>query len=53
MKNKINKNELLKLPLRKWSEESIYDGIIILPTRKKHDSGFTLMAIIGIIGDEP
>jgi hypothetical protein len=53
MKEKIKKGELLNLPVRQWSEESIYEAVLIVPTGKKHDSGFTLMAIIGIVDDEP
>jgi len=47
------KRELLKLKERDWQQKSIYDSIVIVPTRTKHDSGFTLMAIIGIRNGKP
>lgn len=41
------RDELLTLPLKPWSEIKVYESIIIVPTRHKHNSGWRLMAIIG------
>lgn len=40
--------ELLKLPRRKWDEETIYHSVAVINTRRKHDSGWAWMAIIGL-----
>jgi hypothetical protein len=40
--------ELRKLPLADCKAKTIYDSIILVNTRKKHDSGYALMAIIGL-----
>lgn len=40
--------DLLKLPERKWDEEAIYSSIAIINTKRKHDSGWALMAIVGL-----
>lgn len=50
---KLNRKELLNLPTRNWSVTSTYDSICIVNTGKKHDSGFAVMAIVGIINFEP
>lgn len=47
------KSELLKLPERDWKSDTVYDYLLIVPTRLKHDSGFACIAVIGCIGDEP
>ena len=41
------KEELLTLPRKPLSEERIYKYIMIVPTKRKHDSGWRLMALIG------
>lgn len=41
------RKELLALPQKPFSEERIYEYIIIVPTRRKHESGWRLMALIG------
>lgn len=46
--NGWKKEDLLNLPRREWSEESTYDSILILPTGETHDSGWQMMAIIGV-----
>lgn len=43
--------ELLKLPRRdkfKIIKRSIYNSIAVINTKRKHDSGFALMALIGL-----
>lgn len=49
----MNKKELLNLSERKWDNPSVYDSILLVPTGKKHDSEWMVIAIIGIIGNEP
>ena len=41
------KDELLKLPTRDWTATSTYDCVLLVNTKKKHDSGFNLFAVIG------
>ena len=41
------KKELLSLPVRDFRESSIYSSVLLVPTRKMHDSGFNLFAVIG------
>lgn len=43
----VKKKELLSLPQRKWDIETEYDFVLIVPTGKKHDSKYGLIAIIG------
>lgn len=45
--------DLRNLPVRKWDEESLYSSILVIPSGKKHESGFALMYIIGMNGDTP
>lgn len=44
----FKRKDLLKLPVREWGKASEYDSIVLVPTGKKHDSGFALIAIVGI-----
>lgn len=45
---------LLALPHRKWDDESPrYDSLLIVSTGKKHDSGWAMMAIIGVRKQTP
>lgn len=39
--------ELRGLPVRKWDETKTYTSIAVIPSGKKHDSGWALMYIIG------
>ena len=44
-----SKKKLLKSPVRKWDDTSnTYDSILLVPTGKKHESGFMHIAIIGV-----
>jgi hypothetical protein len=47
---KRKKKDLLKLPVRDVTVEAIYDSVLLVPTGKKHDSGFMMIAVIGCIG---
>lgn len=44
----IRRDDLLKLPCRAWDAAKTYDFLYIVPTRKKHDSGYSLIAIVGV-----
>lgn len=45
--NTMSRKELMALPVRPWDKESLYDSVAIITTRRKHDSGWACMAIIG------
>ena len=49
--NKASRTGLLKAKERNWQEKSTYKDIFVVPTRKKHDSGWMLMAIVGVLPD--
>jgi hypothetical protein len=51
--NAWTRTELLNLPERAWAAETDYDSIMVLSTRRKHDSGWAIMAIIGVRGGHP
>lgn len=44
---KINTKILRSLPHRKWDEVKSYDHLYILSSGKKHDSGYSLINVIG------
>jgi len=46
--NQWGRTELLNLPRRKWDKESEYSSLLLLSTRRKHDSGWAMIAIIGV-----
>ncbi len=41
------RKELLALPERDWDKETIYDSIAVVPSGKKHDSGYAEIVIVG------
>lgn len=43
----LTRKQLLNLPERNWDEVKEYSAVIVVPTGKKHDSGYALMAIVG------
>ncbi len=51
--NQWSHAELMALPHRQWDMNSSYDSVLIVSTRKKHDSGWAMMAIIGIRKNQP
>ena len=53
MKSKIKAKDLLKLPEREWDKKSIYSTICVVNSRKKHSSGYTIMAIVGMKNLQP
>ena len=46
--SKFTRKILLSLPRRDWKTPKEYDHLLIVPTGKKHDSGWALIAIVGI-----
>ena len=52
--NKWTRAELLALPDREWGRPTpTYDSILVLPTKRKHDSGWGMMTIIGVTNTQP
>ena len=49
----MKRKELLSLPVKPWKEDRIYDSILIVPTRRKHDSGYMAIAVVGCIKGVP
>lgn len=44
----VSRKDLEAAPERNWQEESTYSSIYLLPTKKKHDSGWHLICIVGV-----
>lgn len=51
--NQWSRDELMKLPVRAWDADSEYDSLLTISTRRKHDSGWAMMAIIGVVDSQP
>lgn len=49
----VRRKDLLALPVRKWNEATIYDSVYLVPTGRKHDSGYSLIAIVGVTDGKP
>lgn len=47
------RKEFEALPYREWNEEIVCDSLVILPTRRMHDSGFRCMDFVAIRGNKP
>lgn len=46
--DKYGKRELLNLPQRPWHiKESKYDGLLLISTKRKHDSGYCNFGVAG------
>ena len=46
--DKYGKRELLNLPQRPWNTDSSrYDGLLLVSTKRKHDSGYCNFAVVG------
>jgi len=46
-------NELKKLPFKDWKETKRYNQILIIRSGKKHDSGWSIIYIIGCKDNKP
>ena len=51
--NNITRKELLELPRQKEDSDCLYNSIIVVKTRKMHDSGYNIMVIVGVINHIP
>jgi len=51
--NEISRAELLALPTRNWQSSSNYDSIMLLHSRRKHDSGWGIIYVIGVNKGKP
>ncbi len=49
----VKVSELRKLPLKDWREVKRYNQILIIKGGKRHDSGWSMMYIIGCKGGKP
>lgn len=47
-----SRKDLLALPERKWDNVKTYNSIALVPSGKKHSSGYALVAIVGFDDDE-
>lgn len=36
---------------KKWEDEVTYKDIFVVPSRKKHDSGWSVMVVVGVLPD--
>lgn len=50
--SEIKQKDLRLLSVRKWDEVKKYEKLYLIPSGKKHDSGFALMYIVGVNGKE-
>lgn len=48
----VTRERLLKAKVRDWQKATTYEAIYLVPTRKKHDSGWMVMAIVGRNGNK-
>jgi len=51
--NEMSRAEFLALPHREWNEEIVCDAVVIIPTGRKHDSGYGAMDYAAVIEGEP
>jgi len=49
----MTRKDFESLPYRKRNDMIICDSIVILPTRRKHDSGFRCMDFVAVVRNEP
>ena len=47
----LNRKTIKSLPKREWNETSEYNEIYIIPSGLKHDSGWMMIAIVGVKED--
>ena len=43
---KYTRKALLQVPKRKWNEQIKASGVYVIPSRRKHDSGFACMDFV-------
>lgn len=47
------RKDFLKLKVRDWNKISTYEQIALVPTGRKHESGYHLIAIVGYLDNKP
>lgn len=48
------KKELQSLPLRGWNQDiGLFDSLVVLPTRRKHESGYRIIDFVAVKESEP
>ena len=49
---KATRTGLLKIKAEKpWQEKRAYSELFVVPSKKKHESGWTLMVLVGVLSD--
>jgi hypothetical protein len=48
----MTREDFGKLPHRKWDETITCESIVILPTRRKHDSGYRCLDFVAVVKNE-
>ncbi len=48
----MTRKDFDSLPHRKWDEKIVFDSLVILPTRRKHDSGYRIIEAVAVIDGE-
>lgn len=51
--NGTTQRQILSLPMRDWKETKTYDSILVTNTKRKSETGFAVMAIIGCVNRKP
>lgn len=52
--NGWTRQKLLALPGRKWDDDSrLYDSLLVFSARRKHDSGWSQIVVVGCIKQQP
>jgi len=52
--NEMTRKELLDVPHKERQEDiGEFDSLIIIPTRRKHDSGYRMMEFVAVKGGKP
>lgn len=52
--NQMTITEFKKIPYREWNEDiGEFDSLIILPTKRKHNSGYRCMDFIAVKNNKP
>ena len=47
----MNRKELLAVPKRKWDEELVAKYVYVIPSGRKHESGYATMDFVAITED--
>ncbi len=51
--NNMRRAEFYAVPSRKWNDTSgTFNLLVLLPTKRKHDSGYGMIDVVGVNGDK-